>query len=103
MARTYNSSRRAANAERTRQAIVEAAVRMHGQGITTLAAVAEEAGVALPTLTKHFPTREALFGACTHHVAERLEIPAPEEFLAVPDPAEQVERLVRGSLSFTNR
>jgi AcrR family transcriptional regulator len=46
MKRTYNSQRRAANAERTRQAIVEAAVKLHGEGVTTLTAVADAAGVS---------------------------------------------------------
>ncbi len=95
MTRKYDSSRRAASAARTQQAIVEAAVRLHGQGITTLAAVAEEAGVSLPTVNKYFPTREDLFAACTMHVANNLTPPAPESLAAISDLAERVYEAVR--------
>lgn len=95
MTRTYNSRRRAESAMRTRQAIVDAAIKLHGEGITTLAAVAEEAGVSLPTLNKHFPTREDLFDACTTHVAEHLDYPSPEELRAIKNPGERLRRVVQ--------
>jgi AcrR family transcriptional regulator len=93
--RTYNSRRRAESAERTRQAIVEAAVKMHSQGITTLAAVAEEAGVSLPTVNKYFPTREDLFTACTSHVAATMAYPPIESLAAISDLAERIHQTVR--------
>ncbi|MCC7208380.1 MAG: TetR/AcrR family transcriptional regulator [Anaerolineae bacterium] len=95
MTRTYDSRRRAESATRTRQAIVEAAVKLHGEGITTLAAVADEAGVSLPTVTKYFPTREDLFTACTTHVAQALDFPSPETLLAIKNPGERLDRIVR--------
>ena len=45
MPRKYDSQRREEAAARTRQAIVDAAVKLHGEGITTVAAVADEAHV----------------------------------------------------------
>jgi AcrR family transcriptional regulator len=95
MGRKYESRRRIESAERTRSAIVEAAVKLHGQGITQLAAIAEEAGVSLPTVSKHFPTREDLFVACTRHVAENLDYPSPEALAAIPDPTERAAQIVR--------
>ena len=95
MTRQYNSTRREAAAAQTRQAIVEAAVKLHGLGITTLSAVADEAGVSLPTVNKYFPTREDLFGACTRHVAERLDYVAPDELATIRDPAERIYATVR--------
>jgi AcrR family transcriptional regulator len=95
MSRTYDSRRRAESASRTRQAIVEAAIKLHGEGITAFAAVAEEAGVSLPTVTKHFPTRDDLFAACTSHVAETLEYPGPESLLAITEPGERLRQMVR--------
>jgi AcrR family transcriptional regulator len=95
MTRKYNSQHRTESAERTRQAIVEAAVRLHGQGVTVLSAVAEEAGVSLPTVNKYFPTREDLFVACTSHVAASLEFPSPEELLEITHPGERLQRVVR--------
>jgi AcrR family transcriptional regulator len=92
--RKYDSNRRAAMAEETRQAIVEAAVKLHGVGITTFSAVADEAGVSLPTVNKYFPTREDLFMACTSHVAAQLEFEPPEVLLAIQNPGERLRRVV---------
>lgn len=94
MKRKYISPHRAESAERTRQSIVEAAVKVHGQGITTLAAVAEEAGVSLPTLNKYFPTREDLFAACTGHVATHLNYPSLDELAAIPDLRRRIDEVV---------
>ena len=97
MTRKYSSQRRAESAEHTRQTIVEAAVRLHMQGITTMNAVAEEAGVSLPTVNKYFPTREDLFGACTSHVADSLDYPSPDDLADLRDPGERLSliRIVR--------
>lgn len=95
MTRQYNSARREAAAAQTRQAIVDAAVKLHGMGITTLSAVADEADVSLPTVNKYFPTREDLFGACTRHVVEHLDYVAPEELAAIQNPAERIYATVR--------
>ena len=94
MARKYSSRRRTESAEHTRQSIVEAAVKMHEKGITTLSAVAEEAGVSLPTVNKYFPTREDLFTACTGHVADTLDYPSPEALAAIEDRGERIQQLV---------
>jgi AcrR family transcriptional regulator len=74
---------------------VEAAVKMHGQGNMALAAVADEAGVSLATVNKHFPTREDLFDACTRHHASNLTYPSPEELAAIPDAGERLYQTVR--------
>lgn len=94
MSRKYHSRRREASAEQTRQAIVEAAVALHGKGITALAAVAEEAGVSLPTVNKYFPTREDLFHACTSHVETHLQYQVPETLAAIREPGERLRQVV---------
>ena len=94
MTRKYSSRRREENAQQTRQAIVDAAIKLHGKGITVLSVVAEEAGVSLPTVSKYFPTREDLFTACTGHVAANLEYQSPETFAAIKDPAERLRQVV---------
>lgn len=94
MKRKYSSPHRAQSAEHTRQTIIEAAVEVHGTGVTTLSAVAEKAGVSLPTLNKYFPTREDLFVACTGHVAATVPFPSPESLAAIPDVRERVNQLV---------
>lgn len=95
MTRRYHSPRRVAGAAATRGAIIEAAVRLHGQGVTELHAVAEEAGVALPTVQRHFPTRESIFEACTAHVREHLEMPSLEALARITDPGARLVELVR--------
>lgn len=94
MTRKYDSSRRRASAARTRADIVKAAVRMHGQNVLTLAPVAEEAGVSLPTLYKHFPTREDLFGACTAHLGSKLDYPDLEALGRIENPDERIREIV---------
>lgn len=93
--RKYDSRRRAESARRTREAIIEAAVKLHGEGITTLSSVAEEAGVSLPTVNKHFPNREELFKACTAHFMQTLEYPSPEKIAEISDPGKRLYRIVR--------
>ncbi len=95
MTRTYNSRRRSESAERTRQAIVESAVKLHGLGIVTMSAVAEAAGVSLPTVNKYFPTREDLFLACTSHVAASQEQPPYDDLAAIADRSERLVQVVR--------
>lgn len=95
MTRIYHSRRRAESAAHTRQVIIEAAIKLHGEGITTLSAVADEAGVSLPTVNKYFPTREDLFAACTTHVAANLEYPSPETVRAIKNPGDRLRRVVQ--------
>lgn len=61
--RRYDSPRRRAQAEATRQAILEAAQRLferQGYSATSMPAIAEEAGVALKTIYVYFDTKAAL-------------------------------------------
>ncbi len=68
--------RRAEQVEQTRERITEATVRLHrtvGPAHTSIAAVADEAGVTRLTLYRHFADLDTLFGACrTHWVAQNL-------------------------------
>ena len=64
--RTYVSSLRARQAQQTRADVLVAAVRLfaaNGWARTTLAAVAEEAGVAVETVYKGFGSKKALLQA----------------------------------------
>jgi AcrR family transcriptional regulator len=67
--RTYESPRRRAQAEATRRQILEGAQRLlerHGYAATTMAAVAQEAGVALKTVYVAFDTKAGLLRALWH-------------------------------------
>jgi AcrR family transcriptional regulator len=79
---------RAEQVSETRQRITEAAVRLHttvGPANTSIASVAEEAGVTRLTVYRHFPDLESLFAACSNHWASLHPGPDVEAWLAIPD------------------
>lgn len=89
MKRKYKLKRRAERQEETRQRIVDAAIDLHGTigpARTSIAALAERAGVERPTVYRHFPTSESLLQACSsQHWAEHPP-PDPEPWLLINDP-----------------
>lgn len=77
--RPYRMHRRAELVDQTRQRITEAAARLHttiGPANTSIAAIAEEAGVTRVTVYRHFADLDALFEACTAHW--QAENPTPD-------------------------
>ncbi len=93
--RTYTKHRRAESEAETRAHIIEATVALHeevGPARTTIAAIAERAGVHRPTVYRHFPTVEGLLGACSGHWVELHPPPDPASWAAVDDPDERLCR-----------
>jgi AcrR family transcriptional regulator len=86
MARQYDSRKRKTAAEHTRQEILRAALKLHWEGITEFEPLAREAGCSLPTVRKHFPTKEALYRGCTRTFAETLTMPDLPALRAITDP-----------------
>jgi AcrR family transcriptional regulator len=81
-------TRRAEHVVDTRRRIIEAAVRLHttiGPARSSIAAIAEEAGVTRLTLYRHFPDQEALFAACIGHWTAQNPPPDTTSWRAVPD------------------
>jgi AcrR family transcriptional regulator len=77
--RAYRMRRRAEHVDETRQRIVEATVSLHttvGPAATSIAGIAEEAGVTRLTVYRHFPDLDQLFEACTAHW--RASNPGPD-------------------------
>src|SRR5215471_19726118 len=75
--RPYRMRRRAEQVDQTRQRIVAATVQLHGTlgpAATTIAAIAEAAGVTRLTVYRHFPDDAALFGACSAHWISRQQL-----------------------------
>lgn len=95
MTRKYDGSRRAEAARRTREQIVAAAFRLHGQGILDLEDLAREADVSVATVRKHFPTREDLFQNCTAYGLHAAPMPDVNALGRVDDAVERTERAVR--------
>ena len=82
--------RRAEQVDQTRQRIVEATVELHGSvgpAATTIAAIADLAGVTRLTVYRHFPDEAALFSACSAHWASRQQLPDPGAWSQIGDPA----------------
>jgi AcrR family transcriptional regulator len=75
MTRKYNSDGRKKTAEQTRNRILQAALKLHWEGITDYESLAQAADCSLPALRKHFPTKELLYRNCTQLFAETLVMP----------------------------
>lgn len=71
--REYRSALREEQAEATRLRILDAAVRVLARGAASASvpAIAREAGVSVPTVYRHFGTKEELFAALYPHMVYR--------------------------------
>jgi AcrR family transcriptional regulator len=86
--RPYQMRRRAELVDETRQRITEAAVRLHttvGPAHTTIAAVADEAGVTRLTVYRHFADLDELFVACRTHWMAQQPPPDASAWPAIAD------------------
>jgi AcrR family transcriptional regulator len=74
--RRYRSELRAQQAEETRGRILDAAGRVMARGIASLSIpeVAREAGVSIPTVYRHFATKQDLLDAIYPHAERRAGI-----------------------------
>ncbi len=80
--------RRADQIDQTHQRIVAAAVTLHGTvgpAATTIAAIAELAGVTRLTVYRHFPDEAALFAACSAHWIASQQLPDPAAWAEIGD------------------
>ena len=91
MHRRYDSSRRKNAAEQTRRDILQAALKLHWQGITGFGPLAVEAGCSLATLRKHFPSKEELFQNCTRTFAATLKMPDLQALGRITDKTRRIE------------
>ena len=105
--RRYDSSRRRAQAEATRNDILAAAHRLferHGYAGTTMEAIAAEAGVALKTVYVAFETKSGLLRALWNHLLrgglDDVPIGAQQWYrrlVAEPDAERQIRMTARNS------
>jgi len=85
--------KRAENVDETRQRIVDATVALHGTvgpAATTIAGIAEAAGVTRLTVYRHFPDETALVTACSALWRSRQELPDPEAWQRIEDSTERL-------------
>ena len=93
--RLYRLGRRAEQQQDTRRRIVEAAVDLHstlGPARTTVAQIAERAGVQRHTYYAHFPDERGLFLACSGLALERDPLPDVGAWQDVPPGRERLRR-----------
>jgi AcrR family transcriptional regulator len=93
--RPYRMRRRAEQVDETRTRITEAAVRLHtsvGPAHSSIAAVAEEAGVTRLTVYRHLADLDALFEACRAHWSAQNPRPDATAWLAIPRLEERARR-----------
>ena len=71
--RKYRSQLRSQQAEQTRARILDAAIKVIAGGLAfvSVPAVAREAGVSVPTVYRHFPTKRDLLAAIYPHTMRR--------------------------------
>jgi AcrR family transcriptional regulator len=108
--RKYDMSKRAAAVARTRQRIVDATLKLHGeQGIaaTSWDDIAARAGVGVGTVYRHFPSLDELIPACGEITMQVVALPDPSTLPALfedaTEPAERIERLVREAFAIYER
>jgi AcrR family transcriptional regulator len=104
--RTYELKQRAERQQETRRRIVEAAIELHssvGPARTTVAAIAERAGVTRPTVYAHFPDARSLLVACSGQVREEVPPPDPTAWRAIADPGERLETALRDLYGYYER
>jgi AcrR family transcriptional regulator len=104
--RPYRMSRRAELEELTRRRITESAVELHeelGPARTSIAAIAERAGVRRSTVYRHFPTEDALFEACSSHWRAANPAPDPSAWATIDDPAERTRSALCDLYAFYGR
>jgi AcrR family transcriptional regulator len=78
-ARSYRSQLRAQQAEETRGRILDATGRVMAGGLAfvSIPQVAREAGVSVPTIYRHFPTKHDLLAAVFPHAVRRAGLDEP--------------------------
>ena len=95
--RTYASPKRNAAAERTRQRLVSAAVKLmrSKRGPLSLEAVARAAGVSRLTVYNQFGSRRGLFEALFDDRARRGGMHRMAQIMSGPDPRSGLEQLIQ--------
>src|SRR5579871_1607752 len=104
--RVYRQGRRAEAAEETRRRIVEATHALHsGRGVaaTTVAEIAERAGVSVGSVYHHFPTYDDAIVACGAYSLQRSPLPDDTIFTGASSRSERIERLASAIFTFYER
>jgi AcrR family transcriptional regulator len=99
-ARSYGSPLRAQQAEETRERILDATGRVMAGGLAfvSIPQVAREAGVSVPTIYRHFPTKHDLLAAVYPHAVRRAGL----DELVIPRSMDELRAGLRGYFERTD-
>ena len=101
--RPYRLLRRAESMEETRRRIAKATFELHGLVgplRTTVAAIAERAGVERATVYRHFPDELSLYHGCIGHGREKYPFPDTSGWENIKDPGERLRTGLRAVYRF---
>jgi len=101
--RQYRLGQRAESMEQTRERIAKATFELHGlvgPARTTIAAVAERAGVERATVYRHFPDELSLYHGCIGHGRAKHPFPDTSTWTAIEDPEERLRTGLRVLYSY---
>jgi len=93
--RSYRLGKRAESREQTRQRIVEAAAELHGTlgpARTSVAQIAQRAGVQRHTFYAHFPDDRSLWLACSGLAMDRDPLPNVERWAEIAPGGGRIRR-----------
>jgi AcrR family transcriptional regulator len=102
----YELKARADRQRQTRERLVAAAADLHGEvgpAFTSMADVAERAGVSRMTAYRHFPTEVDLFRACGSHFISGHPPPSVEPWLKITDPLDRLRQALAGIYAYYRR
>jgi AcrR family transcriptional regulator len=91
--RPYRLRQRAASMEETRRRIAKATFELHaavGPAYTTIADIADRAGVERATVYRHFPDELSLYRGCIGHGSAAHPFPATSPWRAIADPEQRL-------------
>lgn len=98
------SRKRRLDAERSRAAVLNAAIDVLGrQADASIEDIAAAAGVVRQTVYAHFPTRTALLGAVVHHITAETAGALDALDLTTPPPVEALRRWLEASWAVVQR
>lgn len=103
MPRPYRQRVRAHRQAETRRRILDAAISLHervGPAATTIAAVAQLAGVQRLTVYRHFTGDAGLLEASLAHWLGRHPLPDPAKWTAMPDPRQRLRAALDATYAY---
>ncbi len=95
MTRKYVMRKRREKVDATRRQIAKATFELHssvGPALTTMAMIAEKAGLPRQTVYRNFTSQLELFRSCIAYGLEKAPVPDPQQWLSIPAGTGRIQR-----------